>query len=43
MFKAGLNPNVLDKMWGAAFTLVLIIAILNIGARVISAKFSIKQ
>ena len=43
MFKAGLNPNVLDKMWGAAFTLVLIIALLNIGARVISAKFSIKQ
>ena len=43
MYKAGLNPNVLDKMWGAAFTLVLIIAILNIGARVISAKFSIKQ
>ncbi|MDY3128034.1 MAG: phosphate ABC transporter permease PstA [Corynebacterium sp.] len=43
MFKAGLNQNVLDKMWGAAFTLVLLIAILNIGARVISAKFSIKQ
>ena len=43
MYKAGLNPNVLDKMWGAAFTLVLLIAILNVGARVISAKFSIKQ
>src|SRR5699024_11303998 len=43
MFKAGLNPNVLDKMWGAAFTLVLIIGLLNIGARVISAKVSVKQ
>ncbi|MGO3457455.1 phosphate ABC transporter permease PstA [Corynebacterium casei] len=43
MYKAGLNPNVLDKMWGAAFTLVLLIAILNVGARIVSAKFSVKQ
>ncbi|RNE49825.1 phosphate ABC transporter permease PstA [Corynebacterium alimapuense] len=43
MFKAGSTPAVLDKMWGAALTLVLIIALLNIGARVISAKFSVKQ
>lgn len=43
MYKAGSTPAVMDKMWGAAFTLVLIIAVLNIGARIISAKFSIKQ
>ncbi|MDO5512376.1 phosphate ABC transporter permease PstA [Corynebacterium sp.] len=43
MYKAGTSPAVLDKLWGAALTLVLIIALLNIGARVISAKFSVKQ
>ncbi len=43
MYKAGTSPAVLDKLWGAAFTLVLIIALLNIGARLISAKFSVKQ
>ena len=43
MYKAGTSPAVLDKLWGAAFTLVLIIAVLNIAARVISAKFSVKQ
>ena len=43
MYKAGVTPAVLDKLWGAAFTLVLLIALLNIIARVISAKFSIKQ
>lgn len=43
MYKSGAQPAVLDKLWGAAFTLVLIIAILNIGARIISAKFSVKK
>lgn len=43
MYKAGTSPAVLDKLWGAAFTLVLIIALLNIGARLISARFSVKQ
>lgn len=43
MYKAGSLPAVLDKLWGAAFTLVLIIAILNIAARYISAKFSVKK
>lgn len=43
MYKAGSTPAVMDKMWGAAFTLVVIIAVLNIGARIISAKFSVKQ
>ncbi|AGF73358.1 phosphate ABC transporter permease PstA [Corynebacterium halotolerans] len=43
MYKAGTSPAVLDKLWGAALTLVLIIALLNIGARLISARFSVKQ
>ncbi len=43
MYKAGTAPATLDKLWGAALTLVIIIAVLNIGARVISAKFSVKQ
>lgn len=43
MYKAGTSPAVLDKLWGAALTLVLIIALLNIGARVISARFSVRQ
>lgn len=43
MYKAGVTPAVLDKLWGAAFTLVLLIAILNVAARIISAKFSVKQ
>lgn len=43
MYKAGATQAVLDKLWGAAFTLVFIIAVLNIAARVISAKFSVKS
>ncbi|WP_080796611.1 phosphate ABC transporter permease PstA [Corynebacterium pacaense] len=43
MYKAGTAPATLDKLWGAALTLVLIIAVLNVGARIISAKFSVKQ
>ncbi|STC98714.1 phosphate ABC transporter permease PstA [Corynebacterium renale] len=43
MYKAGTADAVLDKMWGAALTLVLIIAVLNIAARWISAKFSVKS
>lgn len=43
MYKSGAQPAVLDKLWGAALTLVLIIAILNIGARIISAKSSVKK
>ncbi|MDO5032459.1 phosphate ABC transporter permease PstA [Corynebacterium sp.] len=43
MYKSGAQPAVLDKLWGAALTLVLIIAVLNIGARIISAKFSVKK
>lgn len=43
MYKAGNTGAAFDKMWGAALTLVLIIALINIVARVISAKFSVKQ
>lgn len=43
MYKAGVTEPVLDKLWGAAFTLVLLIALLNVAARIISAKFSVKQ
>lgn len=43
MYKAGTSVAVLDKLWGAALTLILIIALLNIGARVISARYSVKQ
>ncbi|MCF4007097.1 phosphate ABC transporter permease PstA [Corynebacterium uropygiale] len=42
MYKAGTSDAVLAKLWGAALTLVLIIAVLNLGARWISAKFSVK-
>jgi phosphate transport system permease protein len=35
---AGLNPIPTDRLWGAALTLILVIAIINIAARVI-AKF----
>ncbi|MDR7330218.1 phosphate ABC transporter permease PstA [Corynebacterium guangdongense] len=43
MYKSGTTEPTLDKLWGAALTLVLIIAILNIAARVISDKFSVKK
>ncbi|QGU08201.1 Phosphate transport system permease protein PstA [Corynebacterium occultum] len=42
MYKAGASDAVLAKLWGAALTLVIIIALLNIGARLISARFSVK-
>ena len=43
MYKAGAQPAVLDKLWGAALTLVILIAVLNIAARIVSAKFSVKK
>lgn len=43
MYKAGNTGAAFDKMWGAAMTLVLIIAVINILARVISARFSVKS
>lgn len=43
MYKAGNTGAAFDKMWGAALTLVLIIALINILARFVSAKFSVKS
>lgn len=43
MYKSGTTEPTLDKLWGAALTLVLMIAILNIGARIIAAKYSVKK
>jgi phosphate transport system permease protein len=33
---ASLNPIPTDRLWGAAFTLILVIAIINIAARLIA-------
>ncbi|WP_084563249.1 phosphate ABC transporter permease PstA [Corynebacterium aquilae] len=43
MYKAGSADAVIAKMWGAALTLVLLIAVLNIGARIIAARFATGQ
>lgn len=40
---AGANPVPTDRLWGAALTLVLLIAVLNIGARFVSKFFSPKK
>lgn len=44
MYKSGSTGPVLERMWGgAALTLVLIIAVLNIAVSLISTKFSTKK
>ncbi|MDH6198831.1 phosphate transport system permease protein [Mycobacterium frederiksbergense] len=40
---AGANPVPTDRMWGAALTLILLIALLNIGARMVAKFFSPKK
>ena len=40
---AGANPVPTDRLWGAALTLILLIAILNIGARLVAKFFSPKK
>jgi phosphate transport system permease protein len=40
---AGANPVPTDRLWGAAFTLIVLIALLNIGARFIAKFFSPKK
>jgi phosphate transport system permease protein len=37
---AGVNPVPTDRLWGAALTLILMIAVINIGARVVSRFFA---
>ncbi|BBX54180.1 phosphate ABC transporter permease PstA [Mycolicibacterium poriferae] len=40
---AGANPVPTDRLWGAALTLVLLIALLNVGARFIAKFFAPKK
>jgi phosphate transport system permease protein len=40
---AGANPVPTDRLWGAALTLIMLIAILNIGARFVAKVFSPKK
>ena len=40
---AGANPVPTDRLWGAALTLILLIALLNIGARFIAKFFAPKK
>jgi len=40
---AGANPVPAERMWGAALTLILLIAIINIGARVVAKIFTPKK
>ena len=40
---AGANPIPTDRLWGAALTLILVIAIINIGARVVVRIFAPKK
>jgi phosphate transport system permease protein len=40
---AGANPVPTDRLWGAALTLIVLIALLNVGARLVAKFFSPKQ
>ena len=40
---AGANPVPTDRLWGAALTLIVLIAVLNIGARLLARFFSPKK
>ena len=40
---AGANPVPTDRLWGAALTLIILVAVLNIGARFVAKFFSPKQ
>jgi phosphate transport system permease protein len=37
---AGANPVPTDRLWGAALTLIVLIAVINVGARVIAKMFA---
>ena len=39
---AGVNPVPTERLWGAALTLILLIAVLNIGARLLARLFAPK-
>ncbi|BBY81872.1 phosphate ABC transporter permease PstA [Mycolicibacterium pulveris] len=40
---AGANPVPTDRLWGAALTLILLIAVLNVGARLLAKLFAPKK
>jgi phosphate transport system permease protein len=40
---AGINPVPTDRLWGAALTLILVIAVINVGARVIAKIYAPKK
>src|SRR6516165_427322 len=40
---AGIGPVPTDRLWGAALTLILVIAIINVGARVIARIYAPKK
>ena len=40
---AGANPVPTDRLWGAALTLIMLIAVLNIGATVVAKFFAPKK
>ena len=40
---AGINPVPTERLWGAALTLIVLIAVLNIGARLLAKVFSPKK
>ncbi|MFE1514491.1 ABC transporter permease subunit, partial [Corynebacterium bovis] len=42
MYKLQANDQVIARMWGAALTLVLIIGLLTVAARIISRRFSVR-
>lgn len=37
---AGVNPGPTDRLWGAALTLILMIAVIDIGARAVAKIFA---
>ena len=43
MWKSGSAQPVMDRLWGAALTLVILVVVLNLLARFIAAKFSVKK
>ena len=40
---AGIHPVPTDRLWGAALTLIMVIAVINIGARVVAKIFVPKK
>ena len=40
---AGVNPVPTERLWGAALTLILVIAVINVGARVIARMYAPKN